>query len=290
MIESPLPLDICREGDHFYDYCMWPYEPRSAVAGKWHSSNLLFQSFAVAGVADTLIPVCQAIRQAIGGNRTVWGVKYAEGRLSWEFYFYDYERLERQLSLTRLLEILRPFIRCDLQFSEQRPYFMFSIDLDGSWAEPDKLLDEVSLYMGNIGNHVSSGISYKLTEKGLAFDNLYYFFDAKKEFGDAMEKLACSAHLDLPGLAMSDVVWPEMRDCGILVVANKRHCEGIYYGRVGVEKLLWAMQRMEMPLSLREYVAKHQDKLDHLLFDVGIDYRMVDGEIQYLKSAYYGVF
>ncbi len=290
MIESPLPLELCREGDHFYDYCMWEYEPRSAVAGKLHSSNLLFQSFAVAGVADALIPVCQAIRQVIGSNRTVWGVKYAQGKLSWEFYFYDYGRLERQLSLSRVLEILKTFIRCDLHYSEQRPYFMFSIDLDGSWGNADKLLEEISIYMGNIGHHVSSGISYALTEQGLAFDNLYYFFDGQKEFGDAMEKLACSAHLDLPGLVVSEVVWPEMRDCGVLVVANKRNCEGIYYGRVGVEKLLWAMQRMAMPAALRDYVMANQDRLDHLLFDVGIDYRMVDGQIQYLKSAYYGVF
>ncbi len=290
MIESPAPLELCREGDRCFDYCMWEYQPRTPIAGKWQASNLLFQSFAVAGVAETLMPVCEAIRQSIGVNRTVWGVKYFEGKLSWEFYFYDYERLERQVSLSRLLEILKPFIGCDLQYSEQRPYFMFSIDLDASWADSGKLLDEISIYMGNIGNHVSSGISYALTEQGLAFDNLYYFFDGQKEFDEAMEKLACSAHLDLPGLALSDVVWPEMRDCGVLVVANKRDCEGLYYGRVGVEKLLWAMDRMAMPEALQTYIHANQARLDHLLFDVGIDYRMVNGQIQYLKSAYYGVF
>lgn len=290
MIESPVPLELCREGEPCFDYCMWPYEPRTPVAGKLRASNLLFQSFAVAGLADVLIPVCSALRQAFGENRTVWGVKYAEGTLSWEFYFYDYERLERQLSLTRVLEVLKPFVNCDLQFSENRPYFMFSIDLDASWATADKQLDALSIYMGNIGNHVSSGISYELSKQGLVFDNLYYFFDGQTEFGEAMEKLACSAHLDLPGLALSDVAWPEMRDCGVLVVANKRNCEGIYYGRVGVEKLLWAMERMAMPAALRDYIRANQAQLDHLLFDVGIDYRMEDGEIRFLKSAYYGVF
>lgn len=290
MIESPVPLELCREGEPCFDYCMWPYEPRTPVAGKLRASNLLFQSFAVAGLADVLMPVCSALRQALGENRTVWGVKYAEGTLSWEFYFYDYERLERQLSLTRVLEVLKPFVNCDLQFSESRPYFMFSIDLDASWAAADKRLDALSIYMGNIGNHVSSGISYELSKQGLVFDNLYYFFDGQTEFGEAMEKLACSAHLDLPGLALSDVAWPEMRDCGVLVVANKRNCEGIYYGRVGVEKLLWAMERMAMPAALRDYIRANQAQLDHLLFDVGIDYRMEDGEIRFLKSAYYGVF
>jgi hypothetical protein len=57
-----------------------------------------------------------------------------------------------------------------------------------------------------------------------------------------------------------------------------------------VEKLLWAMERMAMPAALRDYIRVNQAQLDHLLFDVGIDYRMEDGEIRFLKSAYYGVF
>ena len=290
LIESPVDVELCRPGDRFFDYCLWEYPPRVTTKDKWHSSNLLFQSFAVAGLAETLLPVCEAIRRAIGNNRTVWGVKYANGTLSWEFYFYDYERLERQVSLTSLLETLKPFVHCELQYSEARPYFMFSIDLDESWAQPDKTLDEVNIYVGNIGSQVSSGISYALTPSGLDFDNLYYFFDAQSEYETAQEKLACSAHLDSPGLALDAILWPQLRECEILVVANKRECDGVYFSRVGVEHLLWFMRKMHFPPALVNYVEANRQYLDHLLFDVGVDYRMHNGEIQRLKAAYYGVF
>lgn len=32
------------------------------------------------------------------------------------------------------------------------------------------------------------------------------------------------------------------------------------------------------------------DRLDHMLYDVGFDYRMEAGRLQIIKSAYYGVF
>ncbi|MBQ0721032.1 MAG: hypothetical protein KBT88_03605 [Gammaproteobacteria bacterium] len=290
MIASPVDVELCQPDSRFFDYCLWEYPPRVDTQGKWHSSNLLFQSFAATGMAATLMPVCDAIRRAIGSNSTVWGIKYAEGKISWEFYFYDYERLERRVSLTALLEALKPFASCELSYCEERPYFMFSIDLDESWAEPNKALDEVNIYVGNIGSQVSSGMSYSLTPSGLNFDNLYYFFDAQSEYEIAQGKLACSAHLDLPKLALDDILWPQMRDCEVLVVANKRQCDGVYFSRVGVEHLLWFMRKMAFPLSLLNYVDANRQYLDHLLFDVGVDYRMQNGEIQLLKSAYYGVF
>jgi hypothetical protein len=37
-------------------------------------------------------------------------------------------------------------------------------------------------------------------------------------------------------------------------------------------------------------VETHRASLDHLLYDVGLDYRVEDGELRILKSGYYGVF
>ena len=47
---------------------------------------------------------------------------------------------------------------------------------------------------------------------------------------------------------------------------------------------------MRYPDSIVAFVCEHRDRLDHLLYDVGIDYRMEDGKIVVLKSAYYGTF
>lgn len=289
-LESPLPLERVSTGEPLRDYCLWDYPPRVAPEGKWHASNLLFQSFKAAGLDDTFIPVCEAIREAIGFNQTVWGIKFAQGRISWEFYFYDYQRLERQVSISKLIEVLKPFVRCELQFSEQRPYFMFSLDLDASWGQPRSQLKEINVYMGNAGSNVSSGLSYSLTKEGLLFENLYSFFDAQQEREEAIEKALCSSHFDLPNFSVDELMLPELMDCGVLVVANKRECEGIYFSRIGVDQLLWFMDEMAYPEALSAYIRANRDQLDHLNFDVGLDYLWRDGRIQFHKTAYYGVF
>ncbi len=288
--ESPLPIERVKPGDPLRDYCLWDYSPRTEPEGKWHASNLLFQSFKAAGLDDTFIPVCEAIREAIGFNQTVWGVKMAQGRISWEFYFYDYQRLERQVSISKLLEVLKPFVSCELSYSEQRPYFMFSLDLDASWGQPRSTLKEINIYMGNVGSNVSSGLSYSLTKDGLLFENLYSFFDAEHERETAIEKALCSSHFDLPNFPLDSLFLPQLIDCGVLVVSNKRECDGVYFSRVGVDQLLWFMDEMAYPEALSGYIRANRDQLDHLNFDLGLDYLWRDGRIQFHKTAYYGVF
>lgn len=281
--------EFATEQDRFFDYCMWEYQPRTDYVGKQRSLNLLFHSFEVAAVDGRFMEVCQRIRTGIGASRTVWGVKQVDGRLSWEFYFYDYERLERDLSIPRLLELIAPQIACPLCYEEQRPYFMFSIDLDDELVRGGRELDEINVYMGNVGSNVSSGICYSLTGQGLRLDNLYYFFDAQMDAEQIVAKIASSVHLDLPGLDLDAILWPELRDCKTIVVANKKHNDGVYFSGIDVDQLLFFLRRMEYPADIISYIEDNRAGLDHLLYDVGLDYRMRDGKLEFLKSAYYGV-
>jgi hypothetical protein len=285
------------EEDYFADFCLWSYEPQTAVENKWRSSNLLRHSFEVAKVGSRVYQLCQAIQGAIGAGNTVWGVKWqipaggVSSEVSWEFYFYDYDRLERSISIERLVEILTPFANCDLVANEKRPYFMFSIDVDKSWGEETLAeLEEVSIYIGNTGSNVSSGISYGLTKAGLAFNNLYYFFDAKQEYEAVVEKVICSAHLDLEGLDLEQIMWPELTDCGVLVAANKRENEGFYFSRIDISQLIYGLKRLQCPRELVEYIEANSQYLDHMLYDLGFDYKMEDGELKFVKGAYYGFF
>ena len=123
----------------------------------------------------------EALRASLGASNTVWGIKQAEGRISWEFYFYDYERQHRQRSIPRVLAALAPRIRCTLAPGEQLPYFMFSLDFDHDRLAGRVPLEDVQVYIGNIGSRVSSGICYEATSGGLRLKNQYYFFDARTE-------------------------------------------------------------------------------------------------------------
>jgi hypothetical protein len=137
---------------------------------------------------------------------------------------------------------------------------------------------------------VSSGICYSLTEAGLVLDNLYYFFDARAELETISAKIACSAYLDLRKIDINQILWRKMLDCQTIVVANKKNRDSVYFSRIRIDQLIYFMKRLDYPEELISYMVDNQDDLDHLLYDVGFDYVMEDGNIRILKSGYYGVF
>jgi len=289
--ESMRALEYTTEQDVFYDYCLWEYRPIAPPAGKLRSVNLLAHSFEVAGITPRAFELIPALRAGIGQSRTVWGVKRRGETLSWEFYFYDYRRRERERSITKVLEILRPFVACEVRASEDRPYFMFSLDVTDDLLSGRDTLGEVHMYVGNVGSTVSSGICYALTAgRGPRLENFYFFFDARRQTKEIVGKVASSAHLDASRLHIDQIVWPELRDCRVIVVANKQQNDGIYFSGITVDQLLFFLKRTDYPAALVRFIEERRGLLDHLTYDVGLDYRMEGSELVFLKSAYYGVF
>jgi hypothetical protein len=288
MLESRLERMTARE--EFRDYCLWEYTPLAPHEGKFRSVNLLFHTFALESMPDRAYDLVAAIREGIGTGNTVWGVKWRGGRLGWEFYFYDYRRRERERSITRLQEVLRPFAGSPVRANENHPYFMFSLDIDRELALGERSLDEVHMYIGNIGSTVSSGICYSLTPAATRLENFYFFFDARKQTKEIAAKVACSAHLDTTRVTMDQVLWPELRDCRVIVVANKQTHDAVYFSGISVDQLLIFLRRMRYPSDLVGFVEANRASLDHLQYDVGIDYRMEGNELVFLKSGYYGIF
>jgi len=134
-------FEFATASDPTLNYCLWQYAPARAAEDKFRSLNLLLHSFELARVDDRAYEIVDAIREAIGSFRTVFGVKLLQDRLAWEFYFYDYARRERQVSISRVLEAIRPLVRCDVRPTESLPYFMFSLDLDAELAAGRRDLD-----------------------------------------------------------------------------------------------------------------------------------------------------
>lgn len=273
-----------------FDFCLWPYTAMQPSEGKLRSINLLADSFDDQQTGQRAMDMVSAIRKRLGDLRTVWGVKQAGGEISWEFYFYDYARTERERSIPLVLETIRPWVSCDVTVTESAPYFMFSLDFSRQTLLMGGELDEVQMYIGNIGSTVSSGICYGVARNGIRLKNFYFFFDARKEMTEIEGKVCTSAYLDAANFKIDDVLWPELRNCQVIVVANKPDRDGVYFSRVSVSQLLWFLKRMRYPERQIEFLESNMDRLDHMLYDVGFDYRMEDGRLNILKSAYYGVF
>lgn len=281
-------MENTQPGDHYADYCQWPYDPPAPTFGKLRQSSLLWAALDAARAHESLVAACHELRRILGPFRTVYGVKLQDGKLSFEFYFYDYARLQRDLSIPKVLAALAPYVQCDLPPVEQRPYFMFSLDLDNAITTGAAPLSEVDVYIGNPGSSVSSGICYAHGATGLELKNFYFFFDAHSEQRHIADKVASSAHLDT-GFDLDQILWPEMVDCGVIVVANKRKHDGIYFSRINSTQLGHFLERAGWPTELRGLYTQNARRFDHLLFDIGIDYAVENGRAVILKSAFYGL-
>ncbi len=283
------PLERVGPGDRSADYCLWDYFPPAPAVGKLASANLLWRAIEASGEGVALREACEALREGLGPFQTVYGVKKLGDRLSFEFYFYDYRRLERLVSIPRVVEILAPLTSLSLTGLEKRPYFMFSIDIDEEIAARRRPLETINVYIGNPGSNVSSGICYEFTSAGMRLANFYFFFDRHKEMGDILVKTSCSAHHDLRGLPTQKILRPELLDCEVVVVANKKFNDGVYFSRIKIDALTQFLEREGFPADLTGFVRDHRGELDHMLYDVGIDYMIMDGEARTLKSAFYGL-
>jgi hypothetical protein len=272
------------------NYCLWPYEPRGPVAGKFAGVNLLYQSFAAAGIDRRAYDLVDRIRGCIGPFRTVFGIKWAAGRLSWEFYFYDYARRERTVSVGRVLDGIRPLAPCGFRVNENLPYFMFSLDVDDALVTGARDIDVVHVYVGNPGSTVSSGIAYAARAASTTLENFYFFFDAETQLADAAAKIACSARLDATRIDVDRILHPEFRACRTICVANKQAADTVYFSEVDVDQLLSFLRELDYPPSTIRFVEQNRSRLDHLRYDVGYDYVADGGDVRVVKGGVYGVF
>jgi hypothetical protein len=287
---SPERFEYTAPQDLYYNYCWWPYQPVAPVANKYRPATLLFHTFDVARLDARAIEIVRRLREAIGCFRTVWGAKRVGDRLAWEFYFYDYARRERQVSITRVLEALRPLVRCEVPVNERLPYFMFSIDINQDIVTGSRDLDVVHMYVGNPGSTVSSGIAYALRAEGTTLENFYFFFDGSQQLTEAAAKIACSAQFDALQIAVERVLWPELRNCHTICIANKQRHDTVYFSGVDVDQLQFFLKALAYPAEIVGFIEENRAKLDHLLYDVGFDYCVLGDQLRIEKSGFYGVF
>ena len=289
---APESIEYTLPGDPSLDFCLWPYEPPAPGGDKLRSLTLLMLTFELCGVAGPGREVVEALRRGIGPFTTVWGVKWIDGRLKWEFYFYDYRRRDRERSMTRVFEVLQPLIPSRVRPNENHPYFMFSIDFSEETFAGRAGFDEAHMYIGNPGSAVSSGISYTVgaNPEHNVLENFYFFFDAARQLSEVYGKAACSGYIEPTPAHLNAVVWPELRKCQTLVVANKRHNDAVYFSRIDAAQLSLFLERMGYPAPIAALARNERARLDHMLYDVGIDYRVENGAVKILKSGFYGVF
>jgi hypothetical protein len=75
-----------------------------------------------------------------------------------------------------------------------------------------------------------------------------------------------------------------------MCVANKQENDCVYFAGIRFDRFLFFLRSMHYRADLIGFLEENRSKLDHLEFDVGIDYRMEGDKLRVLKSGYYGTF
>lgn len=273
------------ERDRFFDYCLQPYSPRCDPAGKLRGESLLWNSLEAAGLAPALWEPFDAIRVAAGRDMTVFGVKLWEGRLSWEMYFYDPQRDDRQITAAALRRALVGVLDIRPLVPDTTRYFMYSFDLDAT-SLAEARVPELNVYLQFYEGQ--GGHSYAQREDCCELRNTYRFHEPKREIDAILHQVRRSMWVDVSAVRLADIVIPELFECSKICVAKKRSADAIYYSGISVDQLRWFLHRFDYPEAVTSFVDQHRAGFDHLMFDVGIDYRSrPDGSLEYPKTGYY---
>ena len=279
-----------RPGDPYFNYCHWPYEPPTPGTGKLRPSSLLFRAISEMPHGGWVTETVRAIQRGIGDFRSVYGIKQIAGQWALEVYIYDYGRQDRIVSIERLEAACGGQLTFPKSVDPQIPYFMFSFDLTPQAAATRGLLDSVHVYIGNPGSEVSSGIAYEFTPQGRQLENFYFFFDAQRHGNEIVDKIQCSVFSETWKTPIEALLRPELKECHTICLANKRTCDTIYFSGITVKQLLFFLEWQHYPADFCGYVHDHRSQLDHLLYDAGVDYRVVNGQLEFVKHGIYGVF
>lgn len=265
--------------DLFRDFCQWDYIPAAPPDSETlRQASVLWHSLSLVPCGGRLQEMFHTIRHIKGPFRTVWGVKSSEQRLSWELYFYDYDRECRTVGLAALGRCLPGLLAPGITYADRWPWFMASVEFDCETIGSDRVAP-VDLYFEADGGTISAGQSFIWDGLTRQMKNHYRFYRRVADRQTLRRDLVM-----VPPLPQDFA--PGRFDEEIFVIARKRAAEGAYFSRVNAAATLEFAVKTGFHPSIVAFLEQHQAALAPFLFDTGIDYR--DGIL--LRSAIYGVF
>jgi hypothetical protein len=289
-------METCTADERFYDYTMRPYRPAVDPAGKLRGANLLFEFASRGGQPEKWRALVADLRRELGPNRTVWGLKLVDGKLSGELYFYfraiasssvhreDPADAPTPISWDQVCRALGGSLRPDPRLPAHAPWIMVSVDVD------DEILQRGTVEVLHL--YLNSGLSFDVRREGIEHANHYTFFEMSEmeRLRALMEHLGNGlVHGSACGVQVQKVLLPRLYSCRTICLAAKRTCDGIYFAGIPTDRLLWFLRERGWPAFAVDFVENNQEALSHLRWDVGLDFVAENGEIRWRKSAVYGV-
>jgi hypothetical protein len=299
---EPLPSALERAGalerasdrDRHINLGFEAYRPVRPLDDKVRAENLLWHSLLYAGVLEQWDDPLHAIQRHIGRDRSVWGVFFDldRGALSWELRLLNTEARSPLGVLDGLRATLTPWIELAPGLTEAPPYAVLGLRFDTQTMARGKL-EIVELHERSPGTHELEVYRTSATERVLISRDVV--LEPKRHIDEVLPLIKRSEFLDFAAdkRLLGRVLIPELFACRRLHISKREHCDALCFSGVNIEQLVFAYKRFDLPAALLGFLTAHQARLEHLLFDVAIEYRAhADqvGKIEYLRVGFYGSF
>lgn len=290
---EPLPgeLDRASDRDRHINLSFEAYRPVRPLVDKVRSENLLWHSLLHAGVLPQWDDPLHAIQRHVGRDRSVWGmfIDLDGGALSWELRVLNTEARSPLGVLDTLRAALAPWIELAPGLNEAPPYAILGLRFDTQTMAQGKL-GSVELHERSPGTRELEVYRTSATNRTLVSRDTV--LEPKRHIEDVLPQIKRSEFVDFAAdkRLLGRVLIPELFACRRLHISKRERCDALCFSGVNIEQLLFAYKRFEFPAALLAFLTTHQAQLEHLLFDVAIEYRSKAAQLEYPRVGYYGSF
>ena len=63
-------------------------------------------------------------------------------------------------------------------------------------------------------------------------------------------------------------------------ISNKKYCDSIYYSQLNIDMLIIFLKKFNYPQNQIDFLEDNKDNLNHLLYDVAIDYKVENRKLK----------
>jgi hypothetical protein len=293
----PGELERASDRDRHINLGFEAYRPVRPLVDKVRAENLLWHSLLHAGVLEQWDDPLHAIQRQVGRDRSVFGVfvELDRGALSWELRLLNTEARSPLGVLDALRATLAPWIELAPGLDEAPPYAVLALRFDTHTLAHGKL-ETVELHERSPGTHELE--VYRTGAAGRTLVSRDTVLEPKRHIDEVLPLIKRSEHVDFAAdkRLLGRVLIPELFACRRLHMSKRpayderSGCDALCFSGVNIEQLLFAYKRFEFPAALLGFLTEHQAQLEHLLFDVSIEYKSAGAKIEYPRVGYYGSF
>ncbi|PRP97513.1 hypothetical protein ENSA5_33490 [Enhygromyxa salina] len=263
------------------------YHPVRPIPGKVRGENLLWHSLLHAGLLDAWDDALHAIQRRLGRDRTIWGVflDLDSGALAWELRVLA--RGSAPDIVDTLRETLAPWLELAPGVAATPESAVVGLRFDAQTMSRGRV-DAVELHERATESRETAVFRVSAEARELVSRDLV--LEPKRHIDEVLPAIKRSEVVNFAAdkRLLGRVLIPELFACQRLHISKRRGRDALCFSGVNVEQLAFTYKRFEYPKPMLAFLTEHQAELEHLLYDVSVEYREREGRIVYPTTGFWG--